>query len=841
MKSAKLICITVIALFAAFAMSAVLLSQEEPRSSTKTGTGTANPVPLINQPLVPDAVAPAGSGFTLTFNGTGFVSGAVVNWNGSARATAFVNSSQLTASILASDIATASTASVSVVNPSPGGGASNVAFFEVTPPSSSIALGAPSAFGAGPNPYSVAVGDFNGDGKLDLVVTNANKVGVLLGNGDGTFRPAVYYGAGSSPTGIAVGDFNGDGKLDLVVANAGSNSVSVRLGNGDGTFQSPMNYGTGSASQPLSVVVGDFNGDGKLDLATANFNANSVSILLGNGDGTFGAAVAYNVGSSPRSVAVGDFNRDGNLDLAVANEFSSNVSVLLGNGDGTFQPAVYYSAGINGPYSVAVGDFNGDGKLDLVVVNVGYSVSVLLGDGDGAFQNSVNYGIGGEGSWVVLGDFNGDGKLDLAVANYSSNNVSVLLGNGDGTFQAHVEYLAGETPNQIAAGDFTGSGRLDLAVADISTTTVSVLLQIPTVSLSKTSLTFAGQVVGSTSANQKVKLTTGGVPLSITSIALTGTNRGDFSEKNNCGSILAPGKSCTISVAFAPTQVGPRAAAVTITDNAVDSPQSISLSGTGLVLGPNATLSPVSLTFATQVVGTSSAAQAVTLSNYGTTTLSITRIVASGDFSQSNTCGSSLAAGASCKISVTFDPTRSGTRTGTVSVTDNAPGSPQTVSLKGTGTVVELNPTSLNFGTVSVGQSKTLATILTNVGSTTLSITSITLTGSSEFSQTNTCDGSVGAGKSCTISVTFKPTGAGAVSGNVSISDNGGASPQQVGLSGTGQAACGGSCRRGCAAGCHCFQLSYCVSDAEADLLNELFFDSQPEASAACGGVSGSN
>jgi hypothetical protein len=173
------------------------------------------------------------------------------------------------------------------------------------------------------------VGDFNGDGKLDLAVTNVlfSSVSVLLGNGDGTFGAATNYGAGFTPLSVAVGDFNGDGKLDLAVANASDNTVSVLLGNGTGGFGAAINYAV--ASGPRSVEVGDFNGDGKLDLVVANRDSNSVSVLLGNGDGTFGAATNYTVGADPVSVAVGDFNGDGALDLAVPNAFSNNVSVLL--------------------------------------------------------------------------------------------------------------------------------------------------------------------------------------------------------------------------------------------------------------------------------------------------------------------------------------------------------------------------------------------------------------------------------------------------------------------------------------------------------------------------------
>jgi hypothetical protein len=591
----------------------------------------------------------------------------------------------------------------------------------------------------------------------------------------------VDYGAGSNPSSVAVGDFRGDGKLDLVVANDGSNNVSILLGNGDGTFQAAVNYGVGSGSAPTSVAVGDFNGDGKLDLAVANELSNNVSILLGNGDGTFQAAVNYGAGSTLFAVAVGDFNGDGKLDLAVADAVSDYVSVLLGNGDGTFKTAVQYVAGLE-PIAVAVADFNGDGKLDLAVANdEGNSVSILLGKGNGTFQAAVNYGTGTPGS-VAVGDFNGDGKLDLVVVGgVNSDNVSVvalLLGNGDGTFQAAVNYGTG-ADTSVAVGDFNGDGRLDRAFP------ASLQLQTPLASLSSTSLNFGNQLVGTTSAANTVTLSNpSGLALTISSLVVTGTNAADFSQTNTCGTGLAIGASCTFTVTFKPTQTGLRTASVTITDNAGGSPQTISLSGTGLVSGPNATLSATSLTFATQLVGTSSSAQPVTLTNYGKMALSITSIDASGDFSQTNTCGSSLAADTSCTINVTFKPAQRGTRMGTLSITDNAAGSPQTVSLTGTGTVVEFNPASLGFGSAKRAGSKTLTTTLSNTGSTTLSISSITITGSTAFSQTNTCGTSVAAGGSCTITVTLRPLGIGDFSGDVSVSDNGGGSPQQVPLSG---------------------------------------------------------
>jgi hypothetical protein len=370
-----------------------------------------------------------------------------------------------------------------------------LALLTLDPPRAQPGFQAPMSFATGQVPVFVASGDFNGDGILDLVTANQADahVSVLLGNGDGTFQPAVAYSVRAEPSCVVVADFNGDGKLDLAVTNYSSESVSVLLGNGDGTFQTASVYRAGS--KPSSLAVGDFNGNGIPDLVVANASGN-VSVLLGNGDGTFQAAVDYNCGDAPYSVAVGDFNGDGHIDLAVANYFANGtVSVLLGNGDGTFQAAQEYAVG-DGPSSVAVGDFNGDGHLDIVAVLndttvPGTTVAILLGNGDGTFQAPTSYPAGTNPWYVAVGDLNGDGILDLAVTcfgDYGEGSVSILLGNGDGTFQAAQSYPVGWSRNNLTSGtvppaqnslaiaDLNGDGKPDLAVVNNSGNNVSVLL-----------------------------------------------------------------------------------------------------------------------------------------------------------------------------------------------------------------------------------------------------------------------------------------------------------------------------------------------------------------------------
>ncbi|MGC1961612.1 MAG: VCBS repeat-containing protein [Candidatus Sulfotelmatobacter sp.] len=376
------------------------------------------------------------------------------------------------------------------------------------------------AYGSGGfSATSVAVADVNGDGKPDLLVANTcasygdcynGTVGVLLGNGDGTFKPAVTYPSGGYGADfIVVADVNGDGKLDLVVAHqcvsystcatpSSIGVVGVLLGNGDGTFQPALTYDSGGYLG-IAVAVADVNGDGKPDLLVSNLCASyttacssgTVGVLLGNGNGTFQPAVTYGSGGynqfgrSPElaTLAVSDVNGDGKPDILVPNQCASSancnngtVGVLLGNGDGTFQAAVTYDSGGSFPDSVAVADVNGDGRPDLLVANtISFSVSVLLGNGDGTFQTAVSY-YSGEQTWsVTAGDVNGAGKPDLVVPQFSGavgevSEVAVLLGNGNGTFQPYLLDLVfpsgGYAAAQAVIADVNGDGKPDLVVVN---------------------------------------------------------------------------------------------------------------------------------------------------------------------------------------------------------------------------------------------------------------------------------------------------------------------------------------------------------------------------------------
>jgi hypothetical protein len=640
------------------------------------------------------------------------------------------------------------------------------------------------SIGTGTAINDLAVGDFNNDGNLDVVFANSSgtdSISILLGNGTGSFQPSSFFAVrslGAPPQSVAVGDFNKDGNLDLAVPQI--YSVGIYPGKGDGTFGSPVFGGISSYATPLLLVPADFNNDTQLDLATVVPEFNIAMVLLGNGDGTFDSRADITLPPSGGlwGAVVADFNNDGKQDLAAAQfnqplqgSIQGFITSILGNGNGTFQSpastsssdvgiselisadvsgdgyADLVSADVNANGGIAVflgvsngtfglpidsfvagtatsmnpgplssGDFNGDGKTDLILgsENTGDNSSplyVLLSQGDGTFKANLIYNLAyGFVPDVKVADLNHDGFLDLAVT--TQNELLVFLGHGDGTFQAPIPYVNNALfTNSVAIGDFNGDGQPDIVVGT-----------------SGAVLSYAGNGDGTF----KAPISTPTLPNMITLIV------GDFNDDgfldlvtNGPGlgqSILLGKGNGTFQAAspFSPTYY-PRTYAVGDLngDGAFDLVQFSTSNPTGnppqtasvWLSAPVPGFSTASLQFGAQNVGTSSSAKPISLSNAGNAGLSLTGIVASGDFSQTNTCTNSLSVKSSCFIQVTFTPTTNGLRTGSITFTDNAKPGTQTVALTGWAGPPDFAP-SVSPVSVSVkaGSSAKYSLVLTSGG-----------------------------------------------------------------------------------------------------------------------------
>ena len=392
--------------------------------------------------------------------------------------------------------------------------------------------------GNGALPSSVALGDLNNDGMLDIVVVSSgyDSVGIFLGYGNGSFanQTMLSTGAESLPSSVAFGDLNNDTILDIVVANSGSDSVGIFLGYGNGSFAHQTVYSTGNGSGPVSVALGDLNNDTALDFVVTYRGNSNVGIFLGYGDASFTNQMTYSTaldsdlislavgdfnndhvpdvlaaggsygdiallhgsihslfvdrrilrtgkGSRPRSFAIGDFNKDGHMDFCVASFGTGTIGVFLGYGNFSFADQAIYSTGNNShPYSLDVGDFNGDTILDIVVAIRGTDeVAILLGFTNGSFGNPKIVSSGFAPCSVVVGDFNNDSLLDIVFANHDANNLAVLLGNGSGSFVdcIFLPLDRNSRPFLVMVGDFNGDNKHDLAVANEGIDSLNILLQ----------------------------------------------------------------------------------------------------------------------------------------------------------------------------------------------------------------------------------------------------------------------------------------------------------------------------------------------------------------------------
>lgn len=339
-------------------------------------------------------------------------------------------------------------------------------------------------------PVSVALGDLNGDGRLDLAVANRDNdndedpyndnedVSVLIGLGGGRFAPPSYAAAGRTPRALALGDLNGDQILDLAVANRDSGEVSVLLGQGNGGLGPPQSFPVGTT--PFGIALGDLNGDDRLDVVVANRGSGDVSVLLNQGGGagtvSFAAQARYGAGTTPTAVAIADVDGDDRPELAVT-DADGGVSVLFQPyaGGGVFDPGVFYATTAGRSSAVAVQDLDGDGRLDLAIANLGYdmgmegrggNVDVLLNQGNGTFRPAMGY-LAGQGPFALaIADIDEDRRVDLVVANQLSNDVHVLRNQGSGTFAMPRVYPTGLEPYAVAVGDLNDDEHLDLAVAN---------------------------------------------------------------------------------------------------------------------------------------------------------------------------------------------------------------------------------------------------------------------------------------------------------------------------------------------------------------------------------------
>lgn len=476
-----------------------------------------------------------------------------------------------------------------------------------------------------------------------------------------------------------------------------------------------------------------------------------------------------------------------------ANEYIFNF-VARDNGSGTWTAGSGYSNGLGTPNTGSSTDAFSEGK---VVVATGTQTGTATSSAADALTSVIaTFKAGGGG--IAVGTTSAAQNLTLTNTGSGSLSISGIVASGDfaetdncGTFVAaagtctiSVTFTPTATGTRNGTITFTDSASNSPQIYNLTGTGTPAAG--PAANLSTTTLSFGNQTVNTSSASQSVTLTNiGSTTMSITSI----TPSSQYAETDNCGTSVIAGASCTINVSFAPTATGSQPGTLAISDNAPGSPHTVTLSGSGIAaLAPAVTLAPTSLTFSSQALNTTSAAQSITLTNSGTASLTISSIVASAQYSDTTTCGASLAAGANCSISVKFTPTATGTQTGTITVTDNASGSPHTVNLTGTGTSspgVSLSPTSLTFASQTVNSTSAAQSItLTNNGTASLTISSIIA--SAQYSDTTTCGASLAAGANCSISVTFAPTATGTQTGTITITDSAAGSPHTATLSGTG-------------------------------------------------------
>jgi len=637
------------------------------------GALASNLAPTITslQPATAVAGSPA---FTLTVNGTNFINSSAVNFNGAAKTTTFISSTQLTAAILATDIVNSGNVSVTVTNPTPGGGTSPVVNFSITANTSPQASLSPTTVGF----PTTSVG------------STATAQVVTLTNGGN----AALTISGITITGTNPSDFSQTNTCGGSLAAGAHCTISVSF-------------------TPASAA----------DLAAT-------------------LSVADNATGSPQTVTL----------TGTGTAATTPVASLT-------PPALSFS-GTTGTTSA---------PQTATLKNTGNAALTITGISIGGANPS---------------DFSETTTCGSSLAAGASCSILVTFTPASAASFAATLSVADNATGSPHTVTLTGTGTAGAA---------------PVVSLTPASLSFSATTATTSAAQTATLKNTGNAALTISGIIINGANPGDFGETTTCGSSLAAGASCSISVTFTPASAANFAATLSVADNAIGAPHTVTLTGTGTAApAPAASLTPGSLSFSA-TTGITSAPQSATLKNTGDATLAISGITIGGanptDFSETTTCGSSLAAGATCSIAITFTPASAASFAATLSIADNAAGSPQIVTLTGTGTappapVASLTPSSLTFSAIAGSTSAAQTATLKNTGNAAMTIGGITIAGAdaTDFSTTNTCGSSLAAGASCAISVSFTPASVASFTASLSVADDAAGSPQTVSLSGTGAA-----------------------------------------------------
>lgn len=443
---------------------------------------------MFNAPTV-TAVSPTFGANNVTTNititGTDFRTGASVTVAGAACTNVVVASSTSITCTVAAKTATCGPQDIVVTHSDDGKSGTGSQLFTYRS-SGTASWGNLVSYSTGTGPRRVLIADFNADNKLDLVTVNqtGNNITLKTGLGDGTFPAGasqnLSLGNGATgPSDLAMGDFNGDNKPDIVTVN-NSGNISVFLNQGATAFTTSVITTTGfSGGTGGSIAVGDFTGDNRPDLVLGSSNTLNVLPMLSQGTGQFTVGTVRPVGGSVSEIALADMNKDGKLDIVTANSSTNSVTVALWTGSGTFSNPLNQNVGTS-PSGLFVVDLDGDKSLDVVAANNGsMNVSVLKGQGTGLLDPTVNQSLGTnrpESVWVA--DLNGDGKPDIVTANSMTNNWSYLQGQTATSYMAHVTTNAGAGPSDVAVADLNGDGLQDIVLVSNGTNNVQVALQV---------------------------------------------------------------------------------------------------------------------------------------------------------------------------------------------------------------------------------------------------------------------------------------------------------------------------------------------------------------------------